>query len=81
MIRRLPHRPPEPAPTPRSGPLAKVIPITAARRRGGRAWRKDHGLETIGDKVAEYLARRFLRPGALHPLPEDVTPGWREVES
>lgn len=56
---------------------APVIPISAARRIGGRAWRKANGLETIADKVNEYLARRFLRPGAMFPMPEDLAPGWR----
>jgi hypothetical protein len=65
---------PQPAPQ-----LAPVIPIGKALRRGGRAWRKAHGLETIADLVSEYLARRFLRHGALHPLPEDLAPGWREL--
>ncbi len=65
MIRRLPHRPPSPPPTPRAGPLAPVVPIGAARRRGGRQWRKDNGLETIADLVDSYLARHFVRDGAL----------------
>jgi len=65
---------PQPAPQ-----LAPVIPIGKALRRGGRAWRKAHGLETIADKVAEYLSRRFVRPDAVFPLPEDICRGWREV--
>lgn len=44
---------------------------------GGRTWRRRHGLQTLGDLVLDYRARRFLRPGALVPIPEDRLPGFR----
>lgn len=43
---------------------------------GGRAWRRLRGLETISDLARRYRARRFTRPGALCPLPEDLLPRW-----
>jgi hypothetical protein len=63
-----------PAPT-----LARVIPLAHARRVGGPSWRRQHGLLTWRDMALEYSARRFIRPGALMPLPEDLLPAWREV--
>lgn len=44
---------------------------------GGYAWRRARGLETLGDLARRYRAVRFLRPGALVPLPEDLLPRWR----
>jgi hypothetical protein len=63
-----------PAPT-----LARVIPITYARRVGGPAWRRRHKLMNWRDLARDYAERRFVRPGALVPLPEDLIPGWRRT--
>ena len=34
--------------------------------------RRLRGLSTVADRVAFYRACRFLRPGAITPLPEDT---------
>lgn len=56
------------------GAQAPVYPISAAYRTGGLRWRREHGLLTLRDLVNEYNRRRFIRPGALFPLPEDLLP-------
>lgn len=58
---------------------AAVIPLSYARRLGGPAWRRQHGLLTWRELAREYAERRFIRPGALVPLPEDLIPGWRRT--
>lgn len=63
-----------PAPT-----LARVIPLAHARRVGGPAWRRQHGLQTWQELALDYAARRFVRAGALVALPEDMLPGWRRT--
>ena len=57
--------------------LAPVIPIAFARRKGGPAWRRAKGLQTWRELAREYAERRFIRPGSLVALPEDLLPGWR----
>jgi len=63
------------------GAMAPVYHLSAALRIGGLRWRREHGLLTTRDLVSQYIRRRFVRPGALHPLPEDLLPQWggREV--
>jgi len=46
----------------------RSIPVVV----GGYPWRRERGLETLGDR-----ALRFLRPGCLVPLPEDLLPRRR----
>jgi len=53
-------------------PLASVVPIEYAKRKGGPAWRRKNGLQHWRELAAEYAAQRYIRPDALVPLPEDV---------
>jgi len=48
-------------------------------RAGGPRWRRERGLETIGDHVRRYLAQRHPRGSYRTPMPEDLLPAWREV--
>jgi len=59
------------------GAMAPVYHLSAARRKGGPAWRRSQGLQHWTELAREYASRRFIRAGALVPLPEDLLPGWR----
>jgi hypothetical protein len=69
----------DPSPAAPSATAAPVIPLAFAKRVGGPWWRRQHGLLTWRELAREYAERRFIRPGALVPLPEDLIPGWRRT--
>jgi hypothetical protein len=51
---------------PQSTATAGRVPI------GSYAWRRARGLETWRDLSRRWRAVRFVRPGAMVPLPEDL---------
>jgi len=76
------HLRPVPCPEPRPGAASRrEDPWSVGFREsiavGGPAWRRARGLATWKDEARRWRGLRYIAPGCLCPLPEDLLPTWR----